>query len=123
ADADVPLESLTVPPRQRAVEIVGDELHELLAGEVSHRLRPDMPRAPRAPSTARGAGALVDSSRRSRERYALPRSSSLRRLAAGSPAPAAAAAARSQRRSRRAPRGRGARATARSAAPNPPRRR
>src|SRR5205085_10981203 len=96
--ADVLLEALAVAPRERAVEVVGHELHELLAGEVSHRFPLDTARARPVPSSALGAGVLAGWSRRARERYALPPSSSLRHRVAGSPAPAGAAARRWRRR-------------------------
>src|SRR5262249_39244389 len=111
AARDVPVEALAVTARERAVEVVGDELHELSAGEISHR-RPGSPRGPRAPSSARGEGALVGWSRRAGERYEPRPSSSLRRRGAGSPVPAAAAASRLPRRSPGAPRSRAPGATA-----------
>src|SRR5436305_5510896 len=75
AGVDVLLEAPAVAPRERTFEVVRDELDELFASEISHR-RPDTPRAPHAPSSVLGGGALVDWSPRCPERYEPPRSSS-----------------------------------------------
>src|SRR5262249_994578 len=88
ARGDVRLEALAVGVRERALEVVGDELDELLAGQAARRAAAvaaaaeesveevrhwsSSPRVPHAPSIGRGAGALSDLSRRCPKRYARP---------------------------------------------------